>query len=404
MRIVMLGQKGVPALYGGIERHVEELGARLAAFGHEVICYSRPWFVNRESGIRNYESGIKRIVTPSINTKHLDAISHTLVSTLHALLFVRPDIYHFHAVGPALMAWLPRIFAPRARVIVTFHCIDRKHAKWGLMSRVMLRVGEWAACRFSHETITVSRTLEQYCAEVYEKKTHYIPNGISWRRESGNALIGRFGLTPRNYVVFVARLVAHKGAHVLIEAWQKLGASSPEFVVGKKLVIVGDGAFTDRYVADLKAQAARDASIVFTGYQNGAMLDELFANALCAVHPSFSEGLPIAVLEAMSYGKVVLASDIPENLEALGPHGVSFHAGDVDDLVTKLGALIEAYDTLPELGARARQFVLEHYHWDDIAKKVSELYTVTSPQPQFFGRSDRKLRFTKDKNIHETSS
>ncbi len=374
MKIVMIGQKGVPALYGGIERHVEELGSRLVTLGHEVICYCRPWFVSRDLRLKIKDLDLKRIVMPSIKTKHLDTISHTLISTVHALIFVRPDIYHYHAVGPSLAAWMARIFAPRARVIVTFHCIDRKHAKWGLISRVMLRMGEWAACQFAHETITVSRTLEQYCAEVYEKKTHYIPNGISERSAAGSTLINRFGLLSKNYIIFVARLVAHKGAHVLIDAWQKLGSLSPELVAGKKLVIVGDGAFTDQYVAQLKSQAAGDASIVFTGYQSGAMLDELFANALYAVHPSFSEGLPIAVLEAMSYGKVVLASDIPENLEALGPHGVAFRAGDVEDLMIKMAALFEAADTLPTLGACARQFVLGEYHWDDIAQQVSKLY------------------------------
>ncbi|MBI4133731.1 glycosyltransferase family 4 protein [Candidatus Uhrbacteria bacterium] len=287
---------------------------------------------------------------------------------------MNPDIYHYHGVGPSLVAWLPRLLRPRARVITTFHCIDRKHQKWGLLARIVLRIGEWASCRLPHRTIAVSRTLEEYCREVYETETSYIPNGVAAPARADTTLIKRFGLAPHRYIAMVSRLVRHKGAHHLIEAWNRLQVESPLKIDGIKLVIVGDSAFTDDYVAELKRRAAGDPSIVFTGYQSGAMLDALFANARFIVHPSESEGLPIAVLEAMSYGKTVLASDIPENMEVIASYGVPFRSGDAHDLKNKIGELVTAPGRLEELGAAGKEFVLTHYHWDDIALQVEKLY------------------------------
>lgn len=374
MKIAMIGQKGVPAIFGGIERHVDELSSRLADRGHEVLVYCRKWYIDTEIQMsKSTCKTVRQIVVPTIRTKHLDAVVHTLLSTLHAIR-ENPDIYHYHGVGPSLLSWIPRLVRPHARVITTFHCIDRKHQKWGLVARIALRLGEWAACRFAHTTITVSRTLEQYCQEVYETSTVYIPNGVSNRDISGDTLIKRFGLVKNEYIAQVARLVRHKGEHLTISAWQTLRREHPELAANKKLVIVGDGAFTDDYVTELKQLAADDTSIVFTGFQSGAMLDELFTNALFLVHPSLSEGLPITVLEAMSYGKVVVASDIPENMEVIAENGVAVRTGDVHDLAKKMEMLLKAVERLPKVGARARTFVLEHYHWDDIASAVLRVY------------------------------
>lgn len=376
MKIAMLGQKGIPTAFGGIERHVEELSKRLAANGHEVLVYCRPWY-SKKSPLTQKISNLELVQVPSINTKNLDAFSHTLFSTVSAMKR-NPDIYHYHGVGPSLLAFIPRIFRPKAKVIITFHCIDRKHQKWGFMARVMLRLGEWAACRFAHETIAVSRTLEQYCMEVYETKTNYIPNGIVPHSQNNTNLIKRFNLEPNNYISMVSRLVRHKGVHHLINAWNMIRSESPELLGKLKLAIVGDSAFTDDYVSELKTLANNDPSIVFTGYQSGAMLDELFANSLFVVHPSESEGLPIAVLEAMSYGKVVLASDIPENMEVIAEHGCHFQNGNVNHLKNMIVELVTNKHILPEMGEGAREFVTQNYHWDDITTQVEALYNQTS--------------------------
>jgi len=379
MRIAMIGQKGIPTRFGGIERHVEELSRRLGRMGHEVIVYTRAWYALPR---RRFSKGVSTVAAPTINTKHLDAIVHTFTSTVKAL-FAGVDVIHYHGVGPSLLAWIPRLFSPRTRVVATFHCIDRKHQKWNVLARLMLGLGEWAACAFPHETITVSKTLEAYCRDRYDCEARYVPNGIAKPEAAGGRTLSRFGLRRNGYLIMVSRLVRHKGVHYLIQAFQNL--EKRQLTRGLKLVIVGDSAFTDDYVAELKELAAGNDNIIFTGYIQGRPLRQIFANAFAVVHPSESEGLPIAVLEAMSYGKAVLASDIPEIMEVTREHGLNFKNKSVSDLTRKLRHLIAHPELAETKGRAARTFVMANYHWDDVAKAVDRLYLT-------LGEDRRKIK------------
>ncbi|MFA5076240.1 MAG: glycosyltransferase family 4 protein [Patescibacteria group bacterium] len=364
MRIAFIGQKGIPTKFGGIERHVEELSRRLVKAGNQVFVYCRPWYTPKN---RSRFQGINLVTLPSIQRKHLDAISHTLISTLHALT-QDYDIIHYHGVGPALLSFIPRIFKPKTKVIVTFHCIDRKHQKWGWFARLSLKLGEAAACYFPHKTITVSKTLQYYCSQIFNCDTVYIPNGVSPKGKYDDNLIKqKFALEKGSYILAVARLVRHKGIHYLVQAYQHLHTN-------KKLVIVGGSAFTDDYVDELKQLAANSPQIIFTGYQEGKMLDQLFNNAFLVVHPSESEGLPLAVLEAMSYGTPVLASDIAENLEVVKGNGFSFRNKSVSDLERKLKFLLGQPLLVRKIGRQSRGYVMENYNWDDIVQKIQVVY------------------------------
>ena len=372
MHIALIGQKGLPRQYGGIETHVEELATRLVRHGNHVTAYTRSWYTPANMNLYN---GIVLKSLPSINTKHLDAISHTFLATLHACLIERPDIIHFHGVGPSLLSWIPKILRPQAVVINTFHCIDREHAKWGAFARWMLQLGEKACIKFGHEVIAVSRTLVNYIAVSYHQRVHYIPNGISPRRaNTDDVLLAPFDLQSFQYIAMVARLVPHKGAHTLIDAWKLAKEKEPELLRNTKLAIIGGSAFTDSYVEQLHAQARGDSSIVLTGFQRGDVLKALFAGAKFIVHPSTSEGLPIAILEAMSFGKAVIASDIPENMEVIAEYGVPFSTGDVKELSEKIIELASDEMQTASIGHAAREFVETEYHWDDIANATVELY------------------------------
>lgn len=378
MKIAMIGQKGIPTRFGGIERHVEALSVRLGQMGHEVLVYTRPWYA---ASRKRFSKGVRTVATPTIQTKHLDAIAHTFTSTLHAMRS-NVDIIHYHGVGPSLLAWIPRVFAPRIRVVSTFHCIDRKHAKWNILARVALMLGEFAAVIFPHETVVVSKMLEAYCMNRFNRDVRYIPNGISRPGKALTSYLHKNGLVQGEYLIMVARLVPHKGAHYLIEAYDRLHRKGQHG--GKRLVIVGGSAFTDAYVAKLQTMAAKNDDIVLTGTKSGRELDALFAGAYAAVHPSESEGLPIAVLEAMSHGKTVISSDIPENMEVTRAYGINFRNKSVDDLVRKLRyALTHPVDMI-ERGKKARTFVLTHFQWDDVAKHTDQLYKslVTKPAPR----------------------
>jgi glycosyltransferase involved in cell wall biosynthesis len=383
----MIGQKGIPTQFGGIERHVEALAVRLGSLGHEVIVYTRAWYAAPK---KRYAKGVRTIAAPTIKTKHLDAIVHTYFATVDAIAR-GVDVIHYHGVGPSLLSWMPRILSPRTKVVATFHCIDRKHQKWGLVARLMLGLGERAACLFPHQTIAVSKTLQSYCDNRFNADTRYIPNGVEAPGRSGTDILKRFGLTPGGYVAMVSRLVRHKGAHYLIEAYASLRKRGRH--AGKKLVIVGDSAFTDDYVKELRRMAAGNPDVIFTGYLKGKALDQVFAGAYAVAHPSESEGLPIAVLEAMSYGKTVVASDIPENMEVTREHGINFRNKSVADLGRKLRFVLENPDIAVAKGAAAREFVLADYAWDDVAEQVDALYAELVPVPA--ARSLRAARARK---------
>ncbi|MDQ5952137.1 MAG: hypothetical protein QG626_264 [Patescibacteria group bacterium] len=380
MKIAMIGQKGLPGKFGGVETHVTELSTRLVRAGHLVTAYARNWYT--ASGETTF-NGVRVVRLPSLHFKCTDAITHTFLAIIHAVFVTRPDVYHFHGVGPALLAWIPRMVAPRATVIITFHSVDRNHEKWNAFARFMLKLGERFSLTFAHTTIAVSKTIVDYAKSEYGGSAVYIPNGITPRRVATDPiLLEPFGLEPFNYVVMVSRLVPHKSAHTLMEAWKLARAQKPELFRTLKLAVVGGSAFTDDYVRQLEALAATDRSIVMTGYQAGETLEALFAGARFAVHPSTSEGLPIAVLEAMSYGKAVIASDIPENLEVVGDYGVSFTTGDVADLAQKIIELAEDPMQAAGLGHVARTYVEDSFNWDDIATEVLAVYRKHTVAPE----------------------
>ena len=370
MKVAMIGQKGIPAIHGGVERHVEELAVRLAARGHEVVVYTRPHFTSRD--MKHYRR-VQLVSLPTIKTKHLDAISHTIFSTIHAVRH-GADIIHYHGVGPSLVAFIPKLMRSKAKVITTFHCVDRKHKKWGFVARQALRHGEWSAVNLPDQTIVVSKTLQKYVANVFGKNVPYIPNGIEPQPQRPRAMtttLKRFGLKPNEYIVSVSRLIAHKGIHHLISAFRRTDTKM-------KLVIVGDGVFTDEYVQYLHQLAEDDPRIIFTGFQNGQPLRDLFRNAALYVLPSEAEGLPIALLEAASYGVGIIASDIPENREVIYaermPIGTTFATGDDEDLQRVLGDALRRPAQTQQMAERARKIVNTHFNWEDVTNKTEAVY------------------------------
>ena len=369
MKIAMIGQKGMPTLWGGIERHVEELSVRLAKQGHAVFAFARRWY----SKSPRKHKGVNIVFAPTIHTKHLDAIIHSITSTAKAIR-MGVDVIHYHGVGPSLIAWIPRVFAPHIRVISTFHCIDRKHKKWGSFARLALRLGEWAACKFAHQTITVSDTLRQYCDEAYDTECAYIPNGVNVSAVKNFGKLKKFGLKANGYIGFFSRLVPHKNAHLLIAAWKNIAKKNPALVKNLKLAIVGDSSFTDKYVSELREMVRGEKSIIMTGYQSGEALCQLFAGARIIAHPSESEGMSIAIFEAMSYGKTVLASDIPENKETLGSCGFYSRRNSLDDLEKKLTYLLKNPRILKSMGERAQNRVRNNFDWEKIVKQVGNIY------------------------------
>lgn len=377
MRIAMIGQKGMPATYGGVERHVHDLAVRLVKAGHHVTAYSRAWYTGGHAGP---VEGVSIALLPSIKSQSLDTITHTILASWQAAR-AKFDVIHYHGVGPSLMAWIPRLLSPHTKIVSTFHSIDRHQPKWGRFAKFMLRLGEWCACRLAHDTIVVSKSLQNYCLNEYNRITNYIPNGTALRRTDkiSSAPLAQFGLQTNQYLVMVARLIPTKGAHLLIEAFEQLKHTSPA-AKNLKLAIVGDTVNTDAYVARLKAQAAGNQDIVFTGFQSGTELRALYAHSFAVVHPSFSEGLPITVLEAMSYAKPVLVSDIVEHLEVVSDRRVLYAQNSVRDLTRCLKEFLELPASEREtIGLLNRQMVRANFSWETLVPQTIAVYQNPVP-------------------------
>jgi len=371
MRIAMIGQRGIPATFGGVEHHVEELGSRLAERGHEVTVYCR---ANYTSERHSTYRGMRPRYLPTVNSKHLDAIVHSTLSTVDAM-FARFDVVHYHAVGPGLPSVLPR-YLSRAKVVLTVHGLDAERAKWSRSAQGVLRAAQWMSARVPDATIVVSRDLADHYRRRYDRATWHVPNGVANpTHRAPDAISRRFGLRGGDYILFVGRLVPEKAPDLLLRAFSALDGDT-------KLVLAGGSSFTDDFVRGLRSRAASDPRVILPGYVYGELLEELYSNAAVFVLPSLLEGLPLTLLEAASYGIPVVASDTPPHVEILGSDGPGrrlVRTGDESDLARTLANTLSA-QTAERAGADAfGRTVLATYRWDEVAEATEEVYrSVTS--------------------------
>ena len=359
MKIAMLGTKGIPATWGGIERHVEEVAVRLAAKGHDVTVYCRPYYTTTDEKLYK---GVHLKKLPTIPSKSLDAIVHTFIATMHTMM-EDYDIVHYHALGPGTLAILARMAGKNA--VISVHGLDWQREKWGRQAKLFLKFGERASVLFPYYTIAVSKYLKNYLEEKYDRPVRYIASGVVNPVFRAPDKIRQFGLGEKDYILFVARLVPEKGCHFLIDAYKKI---NPKL----KLVIAGGSSHSDEYVDELRKHESD--KIIFTDYVFGETLQELFSNAYCYVQPSTIEGLPITLLEAVSYGSCVVVSDIPPNTEIVQDAGVTFESQNVDDLSEALSMVIDNPILARELGERAREHGFAEFTFDKVADQIERLY------------------------------
>lgn len=369
MKIAFIGQKGIPAKSGGVETHVAHLAARLVSLGHDVTVYARPRYSDPK--VRSWK-GVHVISLPSIPTKHLDAISHTAMATMHAL-FCGYDVIHYQSIGPSVLSIIPKLLLRKTVIISTFHSLDYVHGKWGTFARACLRLAERLTCAIPTRTITVSRGMAAYAKKRYGRDITYIPNGAEAVTAASTDMLGAFGLKEKRYVLSVARLVSHKGIHTLIRAFLEL-EDTGKLPNNFKLAIVGTHADTPGYEHHLRKMSEGRDSVLFLGEQSGEALAELFTNAAMFVQPSEDEGLSIALLEAMSYGLPIVASRISGNEEALGDAGAYFEPSEVDGLKAQMAKLLNRQDRMLEYGNSAKTRATEIYGWEAIAKQTAALY------------------------------
>lgn len=346
---------------GGIERYTEELGSRLVRRGHEVRVYS-----TRHYGALVPEHKSMHIIgVPSIPVTACEKLSAGIASTLHASLTSWADIIHLHSVGPGVMGWLPRLRHKPS--LVQFHGIEWRRARWSSFGSVVLKNLERATIRCNHCFTAVSETQCAYFKDMYGIEARFIPGGADEKPVPEPKEILTLGLQPRRYVLFASRLVREKGAHYLVDAFRRLDTED-------RLVIAGDVQGADAYRDELHRLAGNDPRIIWPGFVEGRLLEELVGHARVFVLPSDLEGLSLALLEAMSYGTCCLASDIPENIEALGSAGLTFHREDAADLAAKLQSLLGDDEAVDAYGAKALVRARDRFSWDRITDEFEEYY------------------------------
>lgn len=355
---------------GGIEIVVKELCTRMAQQGCQVTCYNRSGHhvsgAEYDDASKIEYSGICQKYVPTIPQRGLAAVSSSAAAALCSA-FGKYDVVHIHAEGPAFFAWLPKMFGKR--VVVTIHGIDWQREKWqaGIGSR-FIHQGEKNAVKYADEIIVLSKGVQDYFKETYGRETRFIPNGVNRPEVREAALITeKFGLVRDAYILFLGRLVPEKGLRYLIRAFRKVETD-------KKLVIAGGSSDTDSFAKELKELAKGDERILFTGFVQGQLLDELYSNAYIYTLPSDLEGMPLSLLEAMSYGNCCLVSDIPECAEVVEDKALIFKKSDVNDLKAKLQDVCDHPEKVDGYKRQAADFICQKYNWDDVVKKTMELY------------------------------
>lgn len=364
----MLGMRGVPANYGGLETVAEEVGARMVERGHRVTAYSRAH--NSPTDAREHR-GIQRVVLPSVRQKHVDTPSHTVISGAHAM-FHRSDVVHLFGVGNA--PWLPLLRLAGKGTVISVDGMDWRRRKWGRVAKSFLERSSLFAIRASGACITDSREVARYYHDRFGREPHYIAHGVDTRTIHGRAALETYGLRDREYVLFVGRITPEKGLHHLIDAFGGLETDM-------QCVIVGDGSGDPSYWRSLEARAASDARIRLLGPVYGEATRELFAHAYVYVQPSEIEGTALSLVEAMGYRNCVLVSNIPENLETVGEAGLSFDISNaVTSLRQRLGELLASPQTVDERRNISLAFARREYDWEQVANAHEDLYYSVSRQ------------------------
>ena len=369
LRIAMLGHKRIPSREGGIEIVVEELATRMAKKSHSVTCYNRKGHNVAGSEfdgtkLKTYK-GVTLQEVFTIDKRGLAAMTASVSASFRAALG-NYDVVHIHAEGPAFMCWLPKLFGKK--VVVTVHGLDHQRAKWGKFASWYIRSGEKNAVRFADEIIVLSKGVQDYFQNTYGRTTRFIPNGVNKAKpRKARQITEKWGLTKDSYILYLGRIVPEKGERYLIEAFKQTKTD-------KKLVIAGGSSDTQVFMDELKSLAKDDDRIIFTGFVQGEILEELYSNPYIYTLPSDLEGMPLSLLEAMSYGNCCLTSDIPECAEVVEDKALLFRKSDVSDLKAKLQNACDHPEMVESYKAQAEEFICRKYNWDDVVEKTLKLY------------------------------
>lgn len=363
IKIAVFGHKTIPSREGGIEIVIEEVYTRLVKRGYYITCFNRK--KKNSKNINEFkEIKIKNVCT--YNKKGFAALTSSFFAALKSA-FGNYDIVHIHAEGPDFFSFIPKLFGKK--VVCTIHGLDWQREKWeGSLGAKFIKIGEKSAVKFADQIIVLSSAMKDYFEKTYSRETVFIPNGVSKPEIiEPEEISKKYGLKKDDYILFLARVVPEKGLGYLVPAFKKLKTN-------KKIVIAGGASDTEEYMKHIKKICENDEKFIFTGFVNGRILEELYSNAYFYVLPSDLEGMPLSLLEAMSYGNCCLVSDIPECKEVVQDNGITFRKGNVKDLYNKMNLLCKDPEIVEKYKSTAAGYICNKYSWEKTADMTSDLY------------------------------
>lgn len=377
LNIAMIGQKGIPITLGGADNYVMNITTRLVERGHKATVYCRPYATKlwmdelppdkRPEKTRVlYYKGIRLITLPTLPMKNLDALFNSALCAIHGL-FQPYDIVNYQTIGATMVSFIS-LLRPGTKNVASVLALDWARAKWNPLVQRLLKTGEYTSVKFAHSTQVISLDLKKYYDSKYGIDSVYIPTGVEIKARQPLNLTRKYGIEEGRYLLFLSRLVPEKGAHYLIEAYRNLKTDM-------KLIIAGDARYEDEYKGRLRAMA--NSNVLFTGFVPDEEMDELFANCYIYILPSEIEGLPHSLLQGLSYGRCVVASDIAPNCEALGNCGYTFHSSDADSLRSILQKLVDNPSLVRAEYEKSVGRVKSEYDWEAVVDKFENLYYKT---------------------------
>lgn len=367
MKIAFIAVKGIP-MSGGIESYTLMLASKLAEFGNDVIVYTTRHHGNTDGFYQGFM--IKTI--PSSRIKNLEKMTLVFNASCH-MMFQNYDIVHYHALGPSIFAFMAKI--THKKVIIQSHGIEYRRSKWGFLGSYILKTTERLSVNMGDCLTVVSKTLKKYFWDTYQKRTIYIPTAVELPDEqtADEDILKKLGLVRGNYYLFLARIVKEKGAQYLIPAYKSISSD-------KKLVIAGKIELSDPFHSLLIKMAQNDKRIIFIGDVSGKVKDNIFKGAYAFCQPSELEGLSVSLLEAMSYKKCCIVSDISENMEVAGGHSISFKNKNIVDCARALSYAENNPDKVISYGEAAFSYIVENHQIDKIARQIENMYKTVINQ------------------------
>lgn len=359
MKIAMIGHKRVPGREGGIEVVVEELATRMSKRKQDITVYNR-----HKKGYRapKIYKGVRTIDVPTIEKKSTDAVVYSFIASIMCL-FGKYDIIHYHAIGPSSFLIIPHIFGKKT--VVTVHGLNYKTPKWKGLGAKFIQFGEKITAKYADKVIVLSREQKKYFKEKYNRDTIYIPNGTSiFDNEPADLIKEKYGLEKNSYILFLSRVVPGKGIEYLLDAYKEIDSRL-------KLIVAGGTEYVHEFRTMIEEKASEDSRVQLIGFVEGKMLRELYSNAKLFVFPSEAEGMPMCLLEALSYNCPCLVSDISENIEVGQKYVMTFKSKNTEDLKEKLKFCLEEYKNNMD----SRQYIIDNFSWDKVVEQTLECYS-----------------------------